>query len=150
MLFHGAPSALDEMLIPRRVRFSGWPLGPTPYFAAIYAFGDVRRFFFHGLRHLAPRQPGNALPLRLALLKSTRVHFHWAFRPTTAFCAEMGMRLRSSTRTKPATSESTTDQQLIGNGCVSRAPALSRLVQERSRIPISAQKAVVGRNAQWK
>ena len=53
MLFHGAPSALDEMLIPRRVRFSGWPLGPTPYFAAIYAFGR-RSSLLHGLRHLAP------------------------------------------------------------------------------------------------
>jgi hypothetical protein len=45
LLFHGAPSALDEMLIPRRVRFSGWPLGPTPYFAAIYTFVNVHHFF---------------------------------------------------------------------------------------------------------
>jgi hypothetical protein len=45
LLFHGAPSALDEMLISRRVRFSGRPLGPTPYFAAIYTFVNIHHFF---------------------------------------------------------------------------------------------------------
>ncbi len=45
LFFHGAPSALDEMLVPRRVRSSGWPLGPTPYFAAIYTFVNIHHFF---------------------------------------------------------------------------------------------------------
>jgi hypothetical protein len=45
LLFHGAPSALDEMLIPRRARFSGWPLGPTPYFAALYTCVNLHHFF---------------------------------------------------------------------------------------------------------
>ena len=45
LLFHGAPTALDDMLLSRRERFSGAALGPTPYFAAIYAFVNVHHFF---------------------------------------------------------------------------------------------------------
>ncbi|MDP9000853.1 MAG: hypothetical protein M3O46_12160 [Myxococcota bacterium] len=44
-LFRGAPSALDDMLVPRRVRLSGAALGATPYFAAIYAFVNGHHFF---------------------------------------------------------------------------------------------------------
>jgi hypothetical protein len=43
VLFHGAPSLLDEALVGRRGRFS--PLGPTPYFAAIYTFVNIHHFF---------------------------------------------------------------------------------------------------------
>jgi hypothetical protein len=42
VLFHGAPALLDGALVPRRERFS--PLGPTPYFAAIYTFVNIHHF----------------------------------------------------------------------------------------------------------
>jgi hypothetical protein len=45
VFFHGAPSALDELLVPRRVRFSGSAMGPTPYFAALYTFVNIHHFF---------------------------------------------------------------------------------------------------------
>jgi hypothetical protein len=43
VLFHGAPSALDDFLVPRRARLTD--LGATPYFAAIYTFVNVHHFF---------------------------------------------------------------------------------------------------------
>ena len=36
ILFHGAPEVLDGALVSRKDRSGA--LGPTPYFAAIYAF----------------------------------------------------------------------------------------------------------------
>jgi hypothetical protein len=45
VLFHGAPTALDDMLVPRRARLSASMLGPTPFFAAIYTFVNVHHFF---------------------------------------------------------------------------------------------------------
>lgn len=43
ILFHGAPEALDGALVPRRERWTS--LGPTPYFAAIYAFVNIHHYF---------------------------------------------------------------------------------------------------------
>jgi len=43
VLFHGAPAALDELLVPRRSRFT--LLGPTPYFAALFAIVNIHHFF---------------------------------------------------------------------------------------------------------
>jgi hypothetical protein len=43
LLFHGAPAALDDFLVPRRSRFTD--LGPTPYFAAIVAFVNIHHYF---------------------------------------------------------------------------------------------------------
>jgi hypothetical protein len=43
VLFHGAPTLLDDALVGRRGRLS--PLGPTPYFAAIYTFVNLHHFF---------------------------------------------------------------------------------------------------------
>jgi hypothetical protein len=43
VLFHLAPSALDEFLVPKRSRFTA--LGPTPYFAAIFAVVNIHHFF---------------------------------------------------------------------------------------------------------
>jgi hypothetical protein len=45
VLFHGAPSALDDLLVPRKERFSGSDLGATPYFAALYTFVNIHHFF---------------------------------------------------------------------------------------------------------
>ena len=49
LLFHGAPSALDDLLVSRRQRLSalsgGSALGPTPYFAALYTFVNIHHFF---------------------------------------------------------------------------------------------------------
>jgi hypothetical protein len=42
LLFHGAPTALDDLLVPRASRFTA--MGPTPYFAAIYTFVNVHHF----------------------------------------------------------------------------------------------------------
>ena len=44
LLFHGAPTALDDVLVSRRAAFDS-PLGPTPYFAALYAFVNVHHYF---------------------------------------------------------------------------------------------------------
>src|SRR6185437_8747194 len=45
LFFHGAPSALDDLLVPRPHRFApDPPLGPTPYLAAIYSFVNVHHF----------------------------------------------------------------------------------------------------------
>lgn len=43
VLFHGAPTALDDLLVPRRSRFTD--LGATPYFAAVYAFVNLHHYF---------------------------------------------------------------------------------------------------------
>jgi hypothetical protein len=42
VLFHGAPTALDDALVPRRARLSA--LGPTPYFAALYAIVNIHHY----------------------------------------------------------------------------------------------------------
>ena len=43
VLFHGAPSALDDFLVPRRARLTD--LGPTPYFAALYTVVNLHHYF---------------------------------------------------------------------------------------------------------
>jgi len=43
LLFHGAPAALDDFLVPRRSRFTD--LGPTPYFAALFAVVNIHHYF---------------------------------------------------------------------------------------------------------
>ncbi len=43
VLFHGAPWFLDDGLVRPRDREG--PLGPTPYFAAIYAFVNIHHYF---------------------------------------------------------------------------------------------------------
>ena len=45
ILFHGAPTALDDLLVPRRLRGPAVMLGPTPYFAAIFAFVNLHHYF---------------------------------------------------------------------------------------------------------
>jgi hypothetical protein len=45
LLFHGAPSLLDDLLVPRRLPAAWAALGPTPYFAALYTFVNVHHFF---------------------------------------------------------------------------------------------------------
>ncbi len=44
LLFHGAPTFLDDLLVKKRAAFDS-PLGPTPYFAALYAFVNVHHYF---------------------------------------------------------------------------------------------------------
>ncbi len=43
VLFHGAPSLLDDALVPPRARWTD--LGPTPYFAALYTFVNIHHYF---------------------------------------------------------------------------------------------------------
>ncbi len=43
LLFHGAPTFFDDSMVPRRARFA-LPLGPTPWFAAIYTFVNIHHF----------------------------------------------------------------------------------------------------------
>lgn len=43
VLFHGAPSVLDSALVEKRDRLLD--TGPTPYFAAIYAFVNIHHYF---------------------------------------------------------------------------------------------------------
>ncbi len=45
LLFHGAPSLLDDLLVPRRLPAGLAALGPTPYFAALYTVVNVHHFF---------------------------------------------------------------------------------------------------------
>jgi hypothetical protein len=46
LLFHGAPSFLDDLLVPRaRGLAAGHSLGATPYFAALYAFVNLHHYF---------------------------------------------------------------------------------------------------------
>jgi hypothetical protein len=44
LLFHVAPAALDGALVSRRERLTG-ALGPTPYFAALFAFVNIHHYF---------------------------------------------------------------------------------------------------------
>ena len=44
LLFHGAPSAFDDLLVPRRPRWDPGPLGTTPYFAFFYTFVNIHHF----------------------------------------------------------------------------------------------------------
>jgi len=44
LLFHIAPSALDAALVPRRSA-TAVALGPTPWFAALYAFVNIHHYF---------------------------------------------------------------------------------------------------------
>jgi hypothetical protein len=43
VLFHGAPSALDDFLVSRRSRFTD--MGATPYFAALFAVVNIHHYF---------------------------------------------------------------------------------------------------------
>lgn len=45
LLFHGAPAALDGALAPRGALTPSDALGPTPYFAALYAFVNIHHYF---------------------------------------------------------------------------------------------------------
>jgi hypothetical protein len=45
VLFHGAPQALDDLLARRHPRLREEALGPTPYFAAIFAFVNIHHYF---------------------------------------------------------------------------------------------------------
>jgi hypothetical protein len=44
VFFHGAPTVLDDLLVPRHPRASETALGPTPYFAALYTFVNIHHF----------------------------------------------------------------------------------------------------------
>ncbi len=44
ILFHGAPSLLDDLLVPRRARAAASALGATPYFATLYTFVNIHHF----------------------------------------------------------------------------------------------------------
>ncbi len=43
LLFHGAPTYFDDLFVSKRAAFDS-PLGPTPYFAAIYTFVNIHHF----------------------------------------------------------------------------------------------------------
>ncbi|HEY6459799.1 MAG TPA: hypothetical protein VIY73_06595, partial [Polyangiaceae bacterium] len=43
VLFHGAPSAFDDFLVPRSSRFTD--VGATPYFAALFAVVNIHHYF---------------------------------------------------------------------------------------------------------
>jgi hypothetical protein len=70
VLFHGAPTALDDMLVSKRARLLG-PLGATPYFATLYTFVNVHHFFMDSViwrrdnpatRYLFAREPAAPEP----------------------------------------------------------------------------------------
>jgi hypothetical protein len=42
VLFHGAPSVLDDLLVPRRSRLTD--MGATPYFAALFALVNIHHY----------------------------------------------------------------------------------------------------------
>lgn len=42
LLFHGAPTALDDLFTRKNSRFTD--MGPTPYFAALYAFVNIHHY----------------------------------------------------------------------------------------------------------
>lgn len=44
LFFHGAPTALDDILAPRHPRAAEAALGSTPYFAALYTFVNIHHF----------------------------------------------------------------------------------------------------------
>lgn len=74
LLFHGAPSALDDFLVPRRSRFTA--MGPTPYFAALFAIVNIHHYFMDYViwrrenrqtRYLVMRDPADEpVPIRPA------------------------------------------------------------------------------------
>ncbi len=43
LFFHGAPTYFDDLFVSKRAAFDS-PLGPTPYFAAIYTFVNLHHF----------------------------------------------------------------------------------------------------------
>ena len=43
LLFHLGPTALDDMLTPKKSAFTD--MGPTPWFAALYAFVNIHHYF---------------------------------------------------------------------------------------------------------
>jgi hypothetical protein len=43
LFFHGAPTYFDDLFVSKRAAFDS-PLGPTPYFAAIYTFVNIHHF----------------------------------------------------------------------------------------------------------
>ena len=43
VVFHGAPQALDAILVAKKDRFTD--LGPTPHFAAIYVVVNLHHYF---------------------------------------------------------------------------------------------------------
>jgi hypothetical protein len=43
LLFHGLPTALDDVLVNKRHALEA-PIGPTPWFAAIYAFVNIHHY----------------------------------------------------------------------------------------------------------
>jgi len=43
LLFHGLPTALDDMLVKKRSALE-LPIGPTPWFAAVYAFVNIHHY----------------------------------------------------------------------------------------------------------
>ena len=48
ILFHGAPSLLDDLFVsrlPRGAPAAQVALGPTPYFAALTTFVNIHHFF---------------------------------------------------------------------------------------------------------
>ncbi len=45
VLFHAAPDMLDTALVPRGTIPTPGSLGPTPYFAALYAFINIHHYF---------------------------------------------------------------------------------------------------------
>jgi hypothetical protein len=47
VLFHGAPTVLDDLFVDRKMRASD--LGPTPYFAALYAIVNLHHYFMDGV-----------------------------------------------------------------------------------------------------
>lgn len=44
VLFHGAPTFFDDLLVPRRAAAQS-ALGPTPYFAALFVFVNIHHYF---------------------------------------------------------------------------------------------------------
>lgn len=64
VLFHGAPTVLDDMLGTKRTALTD--LGPTPYFAAVFAFVNIHHYFMDTVlwrrenpltRYLRPASP---------------------------------------------------------------------------------------------
>ncbi len=45
ILFHGIPGMLDGIFVSRKAIPEFGSLGPTPYFAAIYAFVNMHHYF---------------------------------------------------------------------------------------------------------
>jgi hypothetical protein len=45
LLFHAVPTALDDMFAASAAMDVGVSLGPTPYFAALYAIVNIHHYF---------------------------------------------------------------------------------------------------------